>query len=126
MEYIIKNRLWYCPQTDYKTDILGVCISVDSPKYYNKISDELSIPRMNNMFEEPCITLLKHGKKENVKEHYLTYVDSSLRGFCSFHYIELFPNEINCENINKIISTSCLPVKYLEKLIKDNVQDILI
>lgn len=113
MNYEIINNMWYCPYSNYSTDLLGVCISIDTPEYYKDFVNYHNI-------KSPIITLLKHGDKQKVKDYYLTCVDSPLRQYCAFKYVELFPNNINCENINKIISTSCLPVKYLNKLIDEN------
>ena len=119
-EYYIDNNQWKFSSSEFCGDILGVLISVDKKEYYSKINEELQIRDFSSNMQESIITLLKHGIPKNVKEYYLTYVESPLREFCDFHYIELTPTHVNCENINKIISTSCLPVDYLTKLIEGN------
>jgi len=120
-QYYIEKTKWKFTSSLFSDDILGVLISVDKKELYVELNNCLC-PNcdFSKHMPDTCITLQKHGYIKNVKEFYLTYVDSPLRKFCDFHYIELLPTYKNCENINKIISTSCLPVKYLDKLIKDN------
>lgn len=119
--YIILNGRWkFCSHPD-TLETLGVLISVDKKELYEKLNDELCPQRTwAQTIEDSNITLQKHGIPELVKQTYLTYVDSPLREFCEFHYIELKPTEINCININKIISTSLLPYTYLKKLITES------
>ena len=38
-EYKIINNMWYCSYSNYSTDILGVCISIDTPEYYKDFVD---------------------------------------------------------------------------------------
>lgn len=118
--YYIENGLWKFTSSSFVGDLLGVLISIDKKDYYKKLNKELCVRNFSSQLPDSIITLQKHGIPTNVKKYYLTYVDSPLREFCSFYYLELFPTNINCENINKIISTSCLPLKYLDNLIKDN------
>jgi hypothetical protein len=121
-EYSIIDGQWVWG--GYYYDIIGVLFSIDSPEYYNHMATVMSIDRIMNSIKEPIITLQKHGKPEIVHDYYLQYVDSPLRQFCTFRYVTLLPTQINCDNLNKIISTSCLPVKYLNKLIEENVKEI--
>lgn len=107
--YVIENNIWKYVETNWCAKLLGVCISVGRP-YTDHSLDSI-------------ITLQKHGEPKIVKDCYLTYVDSPLRRFSDFYYIELYATQINCDNINKIISTSCLPVSYLENLVKENVKE---
>jgi len=124
-QYYIEDGKWKFSESNFSDCILGVCISVDSPEYYRKLNEDLNITRdFSSTINESIITVQKHGIKEEVKKTYLIYVDSPLREFCDFHYIELKPTELNCSNINHIISTSCLPVKFLNKLIEDNNEEI--
>jgi hypothetical protein len=119
-EYYIEDGIWRFYSSEFNGEILGVLISLDSKDYYKTLNEQLGTRDFYSSMPNNIITLLKHGIPEIVKSHYLVYVDSPLREFCSFHYIELKPTNLNCNNINKIISTSCLPEKYLHNLIKDN------
>jgi hypothetical protein len=109
-EYYIKNGNWVHP-SGFACTVLGVCISVDKPSLYDSINYDM---------RKETITLQKHGDINYVKSFYLYIVDTPLRNFCDFYYLQLAATEINAENLNKIISTSCLPKKYLDKLIDEN------
>lgn len=118
--YTIKNDKWWSEFTSDELDILGVCISVDLPTLYEAYNDFTGGRDWSKTIDEKIITIQKHGNTTWVQTYYLYLVDSPLRQFCHFYYIELNATDINCENINHIISTSCLPVKYLHRLIEGN------
>jgi hypothetical protein len=119
MTYIIKNGNWVY-SNGHTSTTLGVCISLDRPSLYTALGEELNIPRLDESIKDEVITLLKHGNVEFVRNYYLYLVDSPLRQYCTFYFIELSAKETNAKNLNKIIDTSCLSKKYLDKLISEN------
>lgn len=115
-EYTIKDGKWFFERSGWSSEIIGFLVSVDSPELYNQIYEIVGRDQKVN-FKDPVITLMKHGHVDKVKEYYLTIVDSPLRMFSDFHYFELKPTEEHKEIVNKIISTSCLPKRFIASLI---------